>query len=62
MGWSFGFLHAFLIHLIGSEPGEDTQEFLELQEKLKNPEKMTRFERAKYSVQQLVEKLDFLKY
>ena len=26
----------------GSEPDEDTEEFLELQEKLKNPEKMTR--------------------
>jgi len=45
--------------LSGSEPGEDTEEFLELQEKLKNPEKMTRFERAKYSVQQLVEKVGF---
>ena len=28
----------------GGEPGEDTEEFLELQEKLKNPEKMTRLE------------------
>lgn len=45
--------------LSGSDPGEDTEEFLELQEKLKNPEKMTRFERAKYSVQQLVEKVGF---
>jgi len=45
--------------LSGSEPGEDTEEFLELQEKLKNPEKMTRFERAKYSVQQLVERVGF---
>merc|ERR1719431_2345384 len=45
--------------LSGSEPGEDTEEFLELQEKLKNPEKMTRFEKAKYSVQQLVEKVGF---
>merc|ERR1712000_15868 len=40
-------------------PGEDTEEFLELQEKLKNPEKMTKFEKAKYSVQQLVEKVGF---
>merc|ERR1719347_159696 len=45
--------------LSGSDPDEDTEEFLELQEKLKNPEKMTRFERAKYSVQQLVEKVGF---
>ena len=30
--------------LLGGEPGEDTEEFLELQEKLKNPEKMTRLE------------------
>jgi len=45
--------------LSGSDPGEDTEEFLELQEKLKNPEKMTRFEKAKYSVQQLVEKVGF---
>jgi len=30
-----------------------------LQEKLKNPEKMTRFERAKYGIQQLVEKVGF---
>jgi len=45
--------------LSGSEPGEDTEEFLELQEKLKNPEKMTRFERAKYGVQQLVERVGF---
>ena len=28
--------------MLGGEPGEDTEEFLELQEKLKNPEKMTR--------------------
>ena len=49
------------MHLVGSDPGEDIEELLELQEKLKNPERMTRFERAKYSVQQLVEKLDFLK-
>jgi len=45
--------------LSGSEPGEDTEEFLELQEKLKNPEKMTRFDRMKYSVQHLVEKVGF---
>jgi len=45
--------------LSGSEPGEDTEEFLELQEKLKNPEKMTRFERAKYAMQQLVERVGF---
>lgn len=46
--------------LSGSEPGEDTEEFLELQEKLKHPETMTRFERAKYLVQQLVERVGFL--
>jgi len=45
--------------LSGSEPGEETEELLELQEKLKNPEKMTRFERAKYGVQQLVERVGF---
>jgi len=45
--------------LSGSEPGEETEEFMELQEKLKNPEKMTRFERAKYGVQQLVERVGF---
>merc|ERR1719361_42952 len=43
----------------GSEPSEEEEEFHELQEKLKNPEKMTSFERAKYSVQQLVEKVGF---
>ena len=45
--------------LSGGEPSEEEEEFLELQEKLKNPEKMTRFERAKYSVQQLVERVGF---
>ena len=45
--------------LSGSEPSEEEEEFLELQEKLKNPDQMTRFERAKYSVQQLVEKVGF---
>merc|ERR1711915_57356 len=45
--------------LSGSEPGEDTEEFLELQEKLKHPESMTKFEKAKYKVQQLVEKVGF---
>jgi len=45
--------------LSGSEPSEEEEEFHELQEKLKNPEKMTSFERAKYSVQQLVEKVGF---
>ena len=83
--------------MLGGEPGEDTEEFLELQEKLKNPEKMTRyvknprikirlvsyktlslcrgkmaqtkivdeekllfrFERAKYGIQQLVERVGF---
>jgi len=45
--------------LSGGEPDEDTEEFLELQEKLKNPEKMTRFERAKYGIQQLVERVGF---
>merc|ERR1719419_1645529 len=45
--------------LSGSEPSEEEEEFLEFQEKLKNPEKMTRFERAKYWVQQLVERVGF---
>ena len=45
--------------LSGSEPSEEEEEFHDLQEKLKNPEKMTRFERAKYSVQHLVEKVGF---
>merc|ERR1712106_51807 len=45
--------------LSGTEPGEETEEFLELQEKLKNPEKMTKFERAKYAMQQLVERVGF---
>merc|ERR1712025_591107 len=45
--------------LSGSEPSGEEEEFLELQEKLKHPEKMTRFERAKHSVQQLVEKVGF---
>merc|ERR1711872_702407 len=45
--------------LSGSEPSEDEEEFLELQEKLKNPEQMTFFERMKYKVQQLVEKVGF---
>lgn len=43
----------------GSEPSEEEEEFHELQEKLKHPEKLTRFERMKYSVQQLVEKVGF---
>merc|ERR1719431_2047156 len=45
--------------LSGSEPSEDEEEFHELQEKLKHPERLTRFERMKYSVQQLVEKVGF---
>lgn len=45
--------------LSGSEPSEEEEEFHDLQEKLKNPEKMTRFERMKYSVQHLVEKVGF---
>lgn len=59
MGYSFTFALHFRCIFLGSDPGEDTEEFLELQEKLKHPEKMTRFERAKYSVQQLVEKVGF---
>merc|ERR1719384_1460761 len=43
----------------GSEPSEEEEEFHELQEKLKNPDRLTRFERMKYSVQQLVEKVGF---
>jgi len=45
--------------LSGSEPGEETEELLELQEKLKDPSSMTRFERAKYMMQQLVERVGF---
>ena len=45
--------------LSGSEPSEEEEEFHELQEKLKNPEKLSRFERMKYTVQQLVEKVGF---
>merc|ERR1711971_746531 len=45
--------------LSGSEPSEEEEEFHDLQEKLKNPEKMTRFEKMKYSVQHLVEKVGF---
>merc|ERR1712098_791362 len=45
--------------LSGSEPSEDEEEFLELQEKLKNPEQMTFFERMKDKVQQLFEKVGF---
>ena len=45
--------------LSGSEPSEEEEEFHELQEKLKNPDRLTRFERMKYSVQQLVEKVGF---
>merc|ERR1719419_2169975 len=45
--------------LSGSESTEDEEEFLELQEKLKNPEQMTFFERMKHKVQQLVEKVGF---
>merc|ERR1739838_1068832 len=45
--------------LSGSEPSEEEEEFHDLQEKLKNPEKMTRFERMKTSVQHLVEKVGF---
>jgi hypothetical protein len=45
--------------LSGGEPDEDTEEFLELQEKLKDPGRMTRFERAKHGVQLLVERVGF---
>merc|ERR1712032_128562 len=55
MGTAIGELPPYFMaraaRLSGGEPGEDTEEFLELQEKLKNPEKMTRFERAKYGIQ-----------
>jgi membrane protein YqaA with SNARE-associated domain len=46
--------------LHGSEPGEEEQEFLELQEKLKNPEKMTTVEKWKYRVQWAVQKVGFM--
>jgi membrane protein YqaA with SNARE-associated domain len=63
MGTAIGELPPYFMaraaRLSGGEPDEDTEEFLELQEKLKNPEKMTRFERAKYGIQQLVEKVGF---
>merc|ERR1712141_297977 len=45
--------------LSGSEPSEEEEEFHELQEKLKHPEEMSWFDRMKYSVQQLVEKVGF---
>jgi hypothetical protein len=44
----------------GSEPGEEEQEFLALQEKLKNPAIMTSYERWEYRVQMLVERAGFL--
>jgi hypothetical protein len=45
----------------GSEPGEEEQEFLALQEKqLKNPASMTSYERWEYRVQMLVERAGFL--
>jgi hypothetical protein len=45
----------------GSEPGEEEQEFLALQEKqLKNPAAMTSYERWEYRVQMLVERAGFL--
>jgi len=63
MGTAIGELPPYFMaraaRLSGGEPGEDTEEFLELQEKLKNPEMMTRFERAKYGIQQLVERVGF---
>jgi membrane protein YqaA with SNARE-associated domain len=63
MGTAIGELPPYFMaraaRLSGGEPDEDTEEFLELQEKLKNPEKMTRFERAKYGIQQLVERVGF---
>jgi len=47
--------------LSGSEPGEEEQEFLALQEKqLKNPASMTSYERWEYRVQMLVERAGFL--
>lgn len=46
--------------LSGSEPGEEEQEFLDLQEKLKNPETMTFVERWKYRVQWAVQKVGFM--
>jgi uncharacterized membrane protein YdjX (TVP38/TMEM64 family) len=45
---------------LGSEPGEEEQEFLALQEKRKNPESMSSYERWEYRVQMLVEKAGFI--
>jgi len=45
--------------LSGTDPEDEEDEFLELQEKLKHPEKLTRFEKMKYGVQRLVEKVGF---
>lgn len=45
--------------LSGSEPGEEEQEFLDLQEKFKNPESMTTVERWKYRVQWAVQTVGF---
>ncbi|XP_023341738.1 vacuole membrane protein 1 [Eurytemora carolleeae] len=46
--------------LSGSEPGEEEQEILELQEKLKKPESLTTVERWKYRIQWAVEKVGFM--
>jgi membrane protein YqaA with SNARE-associated domain len=46
--------------LSGSEPGEEEQEFLDLQEKLKNPDSLSTVERWKYRIQWAVEKVGFL--
>lgn len=46
--------------LSGKEPGEEEQEFLELQEKLNNPESLTTLERWKLRVQWAVEKVGFM--
>lgn len=45
--------------LSGTDPEDEEDEFLELQEKLKHPEKLTTFERMKHGVQKLVEKVGF---
>jgi len=45
--------------LSGCDFEDEEDEFLELQEKMKNPEKMTMVEKAKYGVQKLVKRVGF---
>jgi len=64
MGTAIGELPPYFMaracRLSGKEPGEEEQEFLELQEKLNNPESLTTLERWKLRVQWAVEKVGFM--